>query len=148
MRRATSQNFIRRAWRDRVRKSKPPRRDRLAPVPWRPHQKFDYLAVAMDARGVRDTIDHVRRLLEETTAGDDLVARGNEVRARLRAALAQVEDAARARRDEAGAAATEARRSAQDELADAERRIRENPLGAVLVAAGLGLTVGLLVRRR
>jgi ElaB/YqjD/DUF883 family membrane-anchored ribosome-binding protein len=118
------------------------------PVLWRPHQKFDYLAVAMDARGVRDTIDHVRRLLEETTAGDDLVARGNEVRARLRAALAQVEDATRARRDEAGAAATEARRSAQDELAEAERRIRENPLGAVLVAAGLGLTVGLLVRRR
>jgi ElaB/YqjD/DUF883 family membrane-anchored ribosome-binding protein len=102
----------------------------------------------MDARGVRDTIDHVRRLLEETTSRDDLVARADEVRARLRAAVAEVETSSRAERGALGAAATDARRSLQDELAEAERRIRENPLGAVLVAAGLGLTMGLLVRRR
>jgi ElaB/YqjD/DUF883 family membrane-anchored ribosome-binding protein len=101
----------------------------------------------MDARGVRDTIDHVRRLLEETS-GDDLVARADEVRARLRTAVAEVEAATRAEREALSAEAADARRSLQDELAEAERRIRENPLGAVLVAAGLGLTVGVLVRRR
>ena len=102
----------------------------------------------MDARAVRDTIDHVRRLLEETTRDDDLLARAGEVRARLRAALAEVEQSTRAVREEASAAAGEARRSVRDELAEAERRIRENPLGAVLVAAGIGLTSGLLLRRR
>src|SRR5262249_13880062 len=102
----------------------------------------------MDARGVRDTIDQVRRLLEETTSRDDLVARADEMRARLRSAVAEVEASTRAERDALGAAAADARRSMQDELAEAERRIRENPLGAVLVAAGLGLTVGLLLRRR
>jgi ElaB/YqjD/DUF883 family membrane-anchored ribosome-binding protein len=102
----------------------------------------------MDARGVRDTIDHVRRLLEETTSGDDLVARADEVRARLRTAVAEVEASTRAEREALGAAAADAGRSLRDELAEAERRIRENPLGAVLVAAGLGLTVGFLVRRR
>jgi len=102
----------------------------------------------MDARGVRDTIDQVRRFLEETTSRDDLVARANEVRARLRSAVAEVEASTRAEREALGAAAADARRSMQHELAEAERRIRENPLGAVLVAAGLGLTMGLLLRRR
>jgi len=102
----------------------------------------------MDARGVRDTIDDVRRLLEETTSCDDLVARAAEVRARLRAALEGLEGSARARRDDVSAGAAAARRSVQDELAEAERRIRENPLGAVLVAAGLGLMLGLVMRRR
>jgi ElaB/YqjD/DUF883 family membrane-anchored ribosome-binding protein len=102
----------------------------------------------MDARGVRDTIDQVRRLLAETTSRDDLVARADEVRARLRSAVAEVEASTRAEREALGAAAADARRSLQDELAEAERRIRENPLGAVLVAAGLGLTMGLLLRRR
>ena len=102
----------------------------------------------MDARGVRDTIDQVRRLLKETTSRDDLVARADEVRARLRSAVAEVEASTRAEREALGAAAADARRSMQHELAEAERRIRENPLGAVLVAAGLGLTMGLLLRRR
>jgi ElaB/YqjD/DUF883 family membrane-anchored ribosome-binding protein len=102
----------------------------------------------MDARGVRDTIDQVRRFLEETTSRDDLVARADEVRARLRSAVAEVEASTRAEREALGAAAADARRSMQHELAEAERRIRENPLGAVLVAAGLGLTMGLLLRRR
>jgi ElaB/YqjD/DUF883 family membrane-anchored ribosome-binding protein len=73
-----------------------------------------------DTREVRDSIDHVRRLLEETTTG------GAEVLG----------------------AASAAQRSLEDELADAERKIRENPLGAVLVAAGVGLVLGLLIRRR
>src|SRR5262245_49117362 len=48
MRRARNRNFIRRPWRDCVRKSKPPGREvRIAPPPaalWRSHEQFDYLA--------------------------------------------------------------------------------------------------------
>jgi ElaB/YqjD/DUF883 family membrane-anchored ribosome-binding protein len=101
-----------------------------------------------DTREVRDSIDHVRRLLEETTTAGDLAARAGEVRERLRQALEAVEASARAGRAEVLGAASAAQRSLEDELADAERKIRENPLGAVLVAAGVGLVLGLLVRRR
>jgi ElaB/YqjD/DUF883 family membrane-anchored ribosome-binding protein len=98
----------------------------------------------MDARTVREVIDDVRRLLHETTSGDDLVARAGEVRARLRAAL----EAVQAGGVEAGAEVTGFQRSLHEEVADAERKIRDNPLGAVVVAAGLGLLLGLLLRRR
>jgi ElaB/YqjD/DUF883 family membrane-anchored ribosome-binding protein len=100
------------------------------------------------APDVRATIDHVRRLLDETTTADDLAARAGEVRERLRRALEAVEASARTGGTELLEAASAAQRSLTDELADAERKIRENPLGAVLVAAGIGLVLGLLVRRR
>lgn len=102
----------------------------------------------MDTREVRDTIDHVGRLLAEATSAEELAARAGEVRTRLRAALAAVEQAARTGGDELGAAASAAHRSVEEQLADAEEKIRGNPLGAVLVAAGAGLVLGLLLRRR
>jgi len=98
----------------------------------------------MDDRTLRETMDDVRRLLRETTSGDDLVARAAELRERLRAALESV----RSGGGEIGAAAGGFQRSLHEEVADAERKIRENPLGAVAVAAGLGLLLGLLIRRR
>ncbi len=101
-----------------------------------------------DAREIRDSIDHVRRLLEETTTADELAARAGEVRERLRHALETLEQSARAGRTEVLAAAAAAQHSLEDEVAEAERKIRENPLGAVLVAAGIGLVLGLLIRRR
>jgi ElaB/YqjD/DUF883 family membrane-anchored ribosome-binding protein len=87
------------------------------------------------------TIDDVRRLLDETLGAGDLVARAAEARTRLEAALESLEASAR----EKIAAAP---RTLQEDLAEAERKIRENPLGAVLVAAGLGFLVALLMRRR
>jgi ElaB/YqjD/DUF883 family membrane-anchored ribosome-binding protein len=101
-----------------------------------------------DTRAVRDEIEHVRRLLAETTTADDLAARASEVRDRLRQALERVEDAARAARTETLEAAATARRSLDDELAEAAQKIRDNPLGAVALAAGIGLVLGLLIRRR
>src|SRR5262245_16903729 len=98
----------------------------------------------MDARTMREAIDDVRRLLHETTSGDDLVARAAEVRARLRAALEAVQPGG----VEPRTAAAGFQRSLHEEMADAERKIRDNPLGAVVVAAGLGLLLGLLLRRR
>lgn len=102
----------------------------------------------LDERGVRDTLDRIRLLLDEATSPEDLAARAAEMRTRLRAAMEAVEQSTRAGRAELRAAAGEVQRSVQDELAEAERKIRENPLGAVLVAAGLGLVLGLLMRRR
>jgi len=101
-----------------------------------------------DTREVREGIDHIRRLLAETTSPDDLAARAGEVRDRLRQALDTLEQSMRAGRAEVLEAAAATQRSLEDELAEAERKIRENPLGAVLVAAGVGLVLGLLIRRR
>jgi ElaB/YqjD/DUF883 family membrane-anchored ribosome-binding protein len=101
-----------------------------------------------DTRAVRDEIDHVRRLLAETGTADELAARAREVRDHLRLAFERVDDAARAARAETLDAAATARRSLDDELADAEQKIRDNPLGAVVLAAGIGLVLGMLIRRR
>jgi ElaB/YqjD/DUF883 family membrane-anchored ribosome-binding protein len=102
----------------------------------------------MDARGVRETIDHVHRLLEEAPGADDLAARAADIRERLRGALHALESSARTGGSELEAAAAAAQRSLEDELTEAERKISENPLGAVLIAAGVGLVIGLLIRRR
>lgn len=91
------------------------------------------------------TIEEVRRLLDETSDGEQLANRVREVQQRLRASMDAIEDAV-------GHAVSEGMahlpQSVEDEIADAERRIRENPLRAVAIAAGIGLLVGLLLRRR
>ena len=102
----------------------------------------------MDTSQVRDAIDDIRRLLDDSPAAEQLATRASEVRARLRSALDSLEAATRAGRAELAEVASEAQRSLQDELAEAERRIRDNPLGAIAVAAGIGFVVGLLMRRR
>ena len=98
----------------------------------------------MDARTLRETIDDVRNLLRETTTGDELLSRAADVRARLRAALESVQ----AGPADPATAAGGFQRSLHEELADAERKIRDNPLGAVTVAAALGLLLGMFLRRR
>ncbi len=90
------------------------------------------------------TIDEVRRLLAEAVDPDELAARAAEVRQRLRAAVESLEDAAVSGGQAAAAALPPA---LQADLEQAEQKIRENPLGAVLVAAGLGFLVGILLRR-
>jgi len=91
------------------------------------------------------TIDEVRRLLDESKDGEQLAARVAEVQQRLRASIESFEDAVGHAIAEGVARLPE---SVEDELAEAERRIRENPLRAVAIAAGIGLLVGLLLRRR
>jgi ElaB/YqjD/DUF883 family membrane-anchored ribosome-binding protein len=102
----------------------------------------------MDTSQVRDAIDDIRRLLDDPPGADQLAARASEVRARLRAALEHLDAATRAGRAEIAEVASAAQRTLQDELVEAERKIRDNPLGAIAVAAGVGLVLGLLVRRR
>lgn len=102
-------------------------------------------SVAHPVAEAHRTVDDVRRLLDEVRDPEDLAARAAEVRTRLQASLATLE---RAVGDELRAVAAGVERTFEHDVAEAERRIRENPLGAVLVAAGLGVLVGLLVRRR
>jgi len=93
-------------------------------------------------------IDDVRRRLGSAQATDEIAALATELRGRLEDSLRAFETAVRAGREQAGAVASGVQRTMQEEFEEAERRIRENPLGAVLVAAGLGLLAGLLLRRR
>lgn len=103
--------------------------------------KRDSATSAPPTSAAHRTIDDVRRLLDEARHPDQLA----EVQERLRAALDAVEAAAS---ETVGSVLPEASRAVADQLAEAERRIRENPLGALLVAAGLGLVAGLLLARR
>jgi ElaB/YqjD/DUF883 family membrane-anchored ribosome-binding protein len=96
------------------------------------------------AAAAHRTIDDVRRLLEEARNPEEIAARTAEVQERLRAALDAVEAAA----THAVSALREPPQALTDELAEAERRIRDNPFGAVLVAAGVGLLAGLILGRR
>jgi len=104
------------------------------------------VAVTATAQALR-AIDEVRDRLDGAHAREDLAALAAEVHSRLTSALETLEAAAsKAIEDISGSAAVP--RALQEELAEAERRIRRNPLGAVVVAAGVGLLAGLLLRRR
>ena len=51
-------------------------------------------------------------------------------------------------RNQISQAASQARDSACGVAADVERRIEKNPLTAVLIAAGIGLAIGMLTKSR
>jgi ElaB/YqjD/DUF883 family membrane-anchored ribosome-binding protein len=92
------------------------------------------------------TIEEVRALLESATP-DDLHERAASVRAKLDTALGTLESVAR---DQGGAIAeslVQGQETIEREVASAEEKIRENPLDAVLIAAGVGFVIGLLLRR-
>lgn len=107
-----------------------------------PHRGGDRTVSAATAAAKR-TVDEVRRVLEESDH-TQLAARAAEVHERLHASLAAVEAAVAGISEEAVNLA----HGFEEELAEAEERIRENPLRAVLIAAGVGLIAGLLLRRR
>ena len=94
------------------------------------------------------TIEEARRRLDDARTSGELAERIEEIRARLRTSLETVEASAKDGMASLGRLEAGGERSARDEIAEAERKIRENPLGAVVVAAGLGLLVGLVLRRR
>ncbi len=50
--------------------------------------------------------------------------------------------------DELGGKADQVDKAVRKNVADTEDRIRENPLAAVGIAAGVGLLIGLLLNRR
>ena len=94
--------------------------------------------------GALRAIDEVRELLEAATS-DDLAA---SVREKLDASREALERVAREKGGPAGEALAAAERSIREELDELEERVRQNPIGALLVAGGVGLLLGLLLACR
>jgi len=92
------------------------------------------------------TIEEVRALLASATP-DDLHERAAAVRAKLDTALGSLESVT----GEQGSGIIEGlargQESIEREVASVEKQIREHPLDAVLIAAGVGFVIGLLLRR-
>ena len=70
------------------------------------------------------------------------------VRAQAEAASATVKGVVNDAKDQFSQAASSVHDSATSATADLERRIEKNPLTAVLIAAGIGLVVGMMSRSR
>ena len=92
------------------------------------------------------TIDEVRSLLEGATS-DDLAERAAAVREKLGASRDALEKAARETGGSLGDTLLGAERSLLQEIAEVEKRIRDNPLGALLAAAAVGLLLGIVLAR-
>ena len=78
--------------------------------------------------------------LSETIAG--------LMRGRFNAAGAAVKGAVGDARDQLSQAASHAQDSAFGAAADLERRIERDPLTAVLIAAGIGMAIGMMTKSR
>ena len=70
------------------------------------------------------------------------------IRGQVDAAGAAVKGAVGDARDQISQAASHAQESACGAAADLERRIEKNPLTAVLIAAGIGLAIGMMTKLR
>ena len=92
------------------------------------------------------TIEEVRKLLGAATSGD-LPERAAEVRAKLDGALGALETVAREQGASVAEGLAKGQESLEREVASVKDRIRESPLESVLIAAGVGFVIGLLVRR-
>jgi ElaB/YqjD/DUF883 family membrane-anchored ribosome-binding protein len=112
--------------------------------PQSPPRRTSERGVSAATAAAQRTVEEVRQLLAEAGDRESLAERAAEVHERLRSSLAAVEEAIAGIPEEAAKLS----QGLEDELAEAERRIRENPLRAVLIAAGIGLLAGLLLRRR
>jgi ElaB/YqjD/DUF883 family membrane-anchored ribosome-binding protein len=70
------------------------------------------------------------------------------VRSQANSASAAVKGVMGDARDQLSQAASQAQDSALGAAADLERRIEKNPLTAVLIAAGIGMALGMMSRSR
>jgi ElaB/YqjD/DUF883 family membrane-anchored ribosome-binding protein len=70
------------------------------------------------------------------------------VRSQANSASAAVKGVMGDARDQLSQAASQAQESALGAAADLERRIEKNPLTAVLIAAGIGMALGMMSRSR
>lgn len=92
------------------------------------------------------TIEEVRALLASATP-DDLHERAAEVRAKLDTALGALETVAKEQGEGIVEGLVRGKEGIEREVASVEEQIREHPLDAVLIAAGVGFVIGLLLRR-
>jgi ElaB/YqjD/DUF883 family membrane-anchored ribosome-binding protein len=92
------------------------------------------------------TIEEVRALLASATPAD-LHERAAAVRAKLDTALGALETAAKEQGEGIVEGLVRGKEGIESEVASVEEQIREHPLDAVLIAAGVGFVIGLLLRR-
>jgi ElaB/YqjD/DUF883 family membrane-anchored ribosome-binding protein len=102
-------------------------------------------AESASAQALR-TIDEVRSLLEGAST-ENLAERAAAVREKLGASREALEQAVQQTAGPLGEALLGAERSLHAELEEVEQRIRDNPLGALLAAAAVGLLLGVLISR-
>jgi ElaB/YqjD/DUF883 family membrane-anchored ribosome-binding protein len=91
-------------------------------------------------------VDEVRSLLDVATR-EDLAERTAHVKAKLDEARASLTRAAGEASGTFGPVLQEAEKEFREEIEAIELRVRENPLGALLAAAGVGLLLGLAFSR-
>jgi ElaB/YqjD/DUF883 family membrane-anchored ribosome-binding protein len=92
------------------------------------------------------TIEEVRALLAAATP-DDLHERVALMRAKLDTALGSLETVTKEQGEGIVEGLVHGKEGIESEVASVEEQIREHPLDAVLVAAGVGFVIGLLLRR-
>ena len=104
-------------------------------------------AIEAAAAEAQRAADEVRRMLDVATS-EDLHERSAAVKAKL----AEARDALAHAATEAGRTLRpvleDAEHEFRDEIEAVEKRVRDNPLGALLAAAGVGLLLGLAFSRR
>jgi ElaB/YqjD/DUF883 family membrane-anchored ribosome-binding protein len=93
-------------------------------------------AVAADLAQLRDDVARMKDALSEFVRGET-----NSASAAIRSVVGD----ARSQMSQAAGAAQD---SALSAAADFERRIEKNPLTAVLIAAGIGLALGVMTKSR
>ena len=103
-------------------------------------------ALETAAGDARRAVDEVRSLLEVATV-EDLAERSAAVKAKLDEVRAALTSAAGEASGTLRPVLLEAEKEFHDEIAAVEERVRENPLGALLAAAGAGLLLGLAFSR-
>jgi len=103
-------------------------------------------ALGQAAGDAQRAVDEVRSLLEMATV-DDLAERSAAVKAKLAEVRAALTSAAGEARGTLRPMLLEAEKEFHEEIEAVEQRVRENPLGALLAAAGVGLLLGLAFSR-
>jgi ElaB/YqjD/DUF883 family membrane-anchored ribosome-binding protein len=103
--------------------------------------------LASAAAEAQRTVDEVRKLLENATH-QDLATTATAVREKLAEARAVLENAAAGVESAIGPVLQKVEQEFTDEIEVIEDRIRDNPLGSLLAAAGIGLLLGIALSRK
>lgn len=99
------------------------------------------------ASDAQRTVDEVQQLLEKATP-DDLLERATAVNEKLEQARSALKRAAADAENVLGPVLQNVEREFTEEIEAIEQRVRENPLGALLGAAGIGLLLGIALSRK
>ena len=98
------------------------------------------------AANAQRAVDEVRKLLDVATR-EDLAERAAEVQAKLAEARDTLTRAAAEASNSLRPVLREAEKEFREEIESVEQHVRDNPVAALLAAAGVGLLLGLAIAR-